>query len=242
MEKTHNPYCDVDNPRSHVKWTISDAMLWKFLPEKFTGGAQRLHRFKDSWILHNSTYIQEIAQKHAIPSALLAGVAWAEVAGMPDFVDSIAFPIRYFDWSGPDYIDQHFTITNNPLQTSVGSVSIQLRVAAKTLGLQAENMDFQALSDLKNCLETDRFNLEVVAQHLKNLIIFDYPKADTNNLTDEQFIVAASRYNRGTARKKQDYLDSIQAQPGHTIRTYSEYGRAVLRRRAHVIRLLVSNR
>ncbi|MEM6405540.1 MAG: hypothetical protein AAF669_02940 [Pseudomonadota bacterium] len=208
------------------------------MPDRTGGGRPRLYQYKNSWIIHNSQMIREAASQHHIPADLLASIAWIEVGGMPDVMDSIAFPVRSFDWSGPGFIDRNFTTTRHPLLTSVGSVSIQLRVAARTLGLQADNMDYQQLSRLKRCLETDRYNLQVVAQHLYDLIRYDYPDSDTRILTEEQFIIAASRYNRGTARKRQDYLDSIKAPPGHKNRTYSEYGRAAWRRRETIIHLL----
>ncbi len=92
--------------------------------------------------------------------------------------------------------------------------------------------------NLITCLETDTFNLNIVAQHLKNLILHDYPGIDTSNLTDEQFIVAGSRYNRGIERALGDFVDSIKLSAGSHGRQFSEYGRRMLEHRDHVLTLL----
>ena len=73
--------------------------------------------------------------------------------------------------------------------------------------------------------------------HLRNLILHDYPGANTTNLTDEQIMMVGSRYNRGTARKKSDFINSAQAPIGSSIREYSSHGRTILRRRERVLRL-----
>ena len=55
MGNANDSLCDLDNSHSHIKWTASDAILWKFFPAKLTGGGtQRLHHFKNSWVVHNS--------------------------------------------------------------------------------------------------------------------------------------------------------------------------------------------
>ena len=117
--------------------------------------------------------------------------------------------------------------TKRPTLTSVGSVSIQLEVAARELNLKTENMSFADQGRLKMCLEQDAFNLVVVAKHLRGLILYDYPDANTLSLTKEQWIVVGSRYNRGTARPLQDFIASMQVDKGAESRAYTSYGRAM---------------
>jgi len=57
-------------------------------------------------------------------------------------------------------------------------------------------------------------------------------------LTDEQIIVAGSRYNRGVQRNKQDFLDSIHAEKGRPEREYSSYGRRILEKRKSIEEIL----
>jgi hypothetical protein len=85
----------------------------------------------------------------------LAGIAWNEVGGTPDFFDHVAFPIRSFDWSGPAVLDRNLTITKDPDRTSFGSVSVQLRVAAETLGLDIRRLGFIEKEKLAQALSND---------------------------------------------------------------------------------------
>jgi hypothetical protein len=125
-----------------------------------------------------------------------------------------------------------------PGSTSVGAVSIQMRNAARELGLSVEEMPFSDQVDMLNCLNTDVFNLTVVAKHLRSLVLHDYPGTQTANLTDEQFIAAGARYNRGTARSLADITNSAKLPAGARGREYSEYGRRMVEHRERVSRLL----
>lgn len=234
-----NGFCSSDSTPSYPKWTTWDAIRWKLIPGKLGGGREHLFRYKDGWVAYNRSRIQTAANSNRIPVELLAGVAWIEVGGMPDVVDSIAHPIRYFDWSGPDWVDNHMTVTTHPHKTSVGSVSIQLSVAAKTMGINLESLDYENQWKLIKCMETDAFNLDVVASHLYQLIKYDFPSADSENLTDEESAIVASRYNRGTERKLSDFIDSLNAPQGSATREYTEYGRAYLAHRER-IRMVLS--
>lgn len=229
--------CGPESP-SYPKWTTLDALMWLFLPKIAGGGTEYLLAYKDGWVLYNARRIKAAAKTHKIPATLLAGVAWEEAGGMPNFVDHITHPVRSFDWSGPSWIDRNLTISIPPEQTSFGSVSIQLRRAAEEMGIQVNTMSYATRTGLAQCLESDAFNIEIVARHLHGLIVHDYPTADTTTLTDEQTIVAGARYNRGTERALQDIIQSIDAPAGSPTRPYSEYGRTLIRRRPRIDRLL----
>lgn len=237
MSAVPAPLCDPTSP-SYPKWTTFDLLAWKIWPERWRGGTQYLFAYKDGWVAYNRLRIVAAAGQAGIPADLLAGVAWEEAGGDPDFTDMPKVRIREFDWSGPDFVDRHLTITKPPEDTSLGSISIQLRAAAHELGLNPETLDHQRRMNLAQCLETDAFNIEVVARHLRRLVAHDYPHANPMALTDEQFAIAGSRYNRGTRRALGDYEASFRAAPGSPGREYTEYGRAMLRRRARVAALL----
>lgn len=232
--------CDPTSP-SYPKWTAFDAVMWKLMPESRGGGTVRLFNYKDAWVKYNAARIKSAAAAQSIPPLLLACVAWNEAGGMPDFVKGdIVFQVRSFDWSGPDWVDKHMTITRNPALTSFGGIAMQLRVAAHELGLDATTMSYSEQSKLGQCLETDAFNIDVVAKYLHDLILYDYPGADTANLTDEQFVIAGSRYNRGTQRSLADMIASNNAPVGSALREYTSYGHAMLRHRDRVANMLGS--
>ncbi len=224
----------------YPKWTVADAAMWKLWPESKGGGNAYLFLYKDGWITHNKSAINEATNSNQIPVDLLAGVAWAEVGGMPDIVDSIAYPVRSFDWSGPEWVDNNLTVTKNPYQTSVGSVSIQIRNVAKIMGVNLDKMTYTQQLELIKYMENDASNLNIVAKHLLRLIRYDFPNGSTSMLNDMQIVVVASRYNRGTARDLSDLIKSISAPVSDTsTRAYTSYGRTLLRHREHVRSLLV---
>lgn len=102
-----------------------------------------------------------------LPPELLAGVCWIEVGGDPNIIDRFAFEVRVIDWSGPAYIDRNFTITSPPAKTSFGFVSLQLRTAAKTMGLNADHVSTSELRSLSLCLKKDTYNINLAAMHLR---------------------------------------------------------------------------
>lgn len=178
-------------------WGASNLLAWKLLPERAGGGIPYIQRFKDAWVRHNKGQIVSAAAQYRFPAELLAGVCWIEVGGDPSFVDRLAFAVRAFDWSGPGWVDRHLTVTNHPSKTSFGAVSIQLRTAAQTLGLDPAQMSSSQLSDLAACLEKDVFNIQVVARHLRQLIDHDHLQTAPPGLTMDQVRIVGARYNRG---------------------------------------------
>lgn len=187
--------CEESN--NSPKWSIIDLFAWKLLPARFGGGVQYIQTFKDEWVRNNRLSIASAARRSKIPPELLAGVCWIEVGGDPSFIDRVAFEIRSFDWSGPPWVDRYLTITNNPAKTSFGPVSIQVRTAARTLGLEPSEMSTTLQRSLAMCLERDVFNIDVVALHLRQLIDHDGFHENLPNLTMDQVRVVGARYNRG---------------------------------------------
>lgn len=180
------------------KWGFINLFVWKALPEWAGGGIPYIQRFKDAWVQNNKLRILAAAGQHQLPPPLLAGVCWIEVGGDPTFIDSIAFAVRGFDWSGPDWVDRHLTITNNPARTSFGSVSVQLRTAAQTLGKDPNAMSHDELGKLASLLERDAANIELVARLLRRLAERDSFAASLPALTVRQVKIIGARYNRGS--------------------------------------------
>jgi hypothetical protein len=174
-----------------------DLFAWKLLPPRFGGGITYIQRFKDAWVHHNRMLIRAAATRYKMPPELLAGVCWIEVGGDPNFIDRVAFEVRSFDWSGPTWVDRNLTITSNPAKTSFGSVSIQLRTAAATMGLNPSEMSTAQLRNLARCLQKDVFNIEVVARHLRQLLDHDGLQKNPPLLAMEHVRIVGARYNRG---------------------------------------------
>ncbi|OED42976.1 hypothetical protein AB833_04940 [Chromatiales bacterium (ex Bugula neritina AB1)] len=176
------------------KWTWGgiDVVKWRYLPE-FAGGDKNLLRnYKNAWVINHSSSIKEQAKKYGISVILLAGVCWIEVGGDPDWIDSIAYPIRSFDHMA-DPLLEPFTITKKPELTSMGDVSIQLRRAAEAANLDFAKLNSEQKNQLIECLSDEDVNIAFVAKHLSQLKEVD----EVCFLADEELRIIGARYNRG---------------------------------------------
>lgn len=86
----------------------------------------------------------------------------------------------------------------------------------------------------------DDFNLRVTANYLRDLILYDYPDVATLYMTDEQYIMAGVRYNRGVQRRLEDFTQLISNVPkrGTEDYNYISYGMRLLEIREHIRALL----
>ncbi|CDL83622.1 conserved hypothetical protein [Xenorhabdus szentirmaii DSM 16338] len=236
--KVKNPYCTVDE-LGFPRFDGVDFIRYKFLfnSDTLVTGESYLWAYKAAYLQYNKNLIIKYAHEANIPVLLLAGVAVAEAGGTPD----------RFKAYGVLQIRQIFNDTFNgdnkkSNATSVGVLAIQLRAAAETLGIDPSTLTTKQQLQLSNCLLTDDFNIKVVAMHLRDLIIYDYPNIkNTSILTDEQLILAGSRYNRGIARDKNDIINSISLPPGSKGREYSSYGRRILEKKKSIYMILGIN-
>lgn len=215
--------CTVSN--ASPRWTTWKALKWQAL-EQVGRGNSYLFGFKDAWVEHNRETIKSCSKKYQFPSFLLAGVAWNEVGGDPEIVDTVSHAVRSFDWSGPDIIDEHFTITKRPELTSFGPIQMQIRRAAETIGVPLEDLSFHDRHRLGRCLEVDVYNIDITARHLRDLIGLDGLQTTPPHLSDDGVVIAATRYNRGP------HLSLLE------IRQNTRYGDVILGRKDKLVKLL----
>jgi hypothetical protein len=229
-----NEFCSLDQD-NNAKWSVFNALTWKLEPKwpllHLGGGQAVLMGYKQAWIVYNRARILSAAATNRIPADFLGCVILNEVGGDPPWIKhNMVLPYRqHLSWTG---------MTKAPLQTSEGAIKIQLQAALSALGRGDESLTHVQQDELTACLETDSFNIDVVARFLQKMIRFDYPTIDTRTLTDEQFVIAGSRYNRGTTRPLSDLVQSLKDPQGTPSRKYTEYGRAMLRHRPEVRALL----
>jgi hypothetical protein len=186
--------CSTSN--SSAKWGMINVLAWKFIPTRAGGGKIYIQRYKNAWVKQHKSKIKLSALSYKIPPQLLAGVCWIEVGGDPNFIDRVAFEVRAIDWHGPAWL-HNFPVTNEPEKTSFGSVSMQLRTAARTLGINPESMSIEQLRGLANCLQQDTFNIDIVGRHLRQLIDHDGFQKNLPSLSMDQVRIVGARYNRG---------------------------------------------
>ncbi len=228
-------FCDVDK-YGFPHWNGFDFFRWYALPSnwRFMTGKAYLWYYKTAWLIHHRDKIKKYAFEARIPELLLAGVAVAEVGGTPERFKGVG--VLQFR----QVIEEILRNDTNELSnaTSVGSIAIQLGVAAKTIGINPNTLTHFQQFRLSQCLLDNSFNIRIVAYHLHDLILYDNPDSDTLHLTDEQIILAASRYNRGTMRSKDDILQSIHKPPGSPGREYSEYGRRIIEKKETINKIM----
>ncbi|HAU5663406.1 TPA: type VI secretion system tube protein Hcp, partial [Citrobacter freundii] len=157
-------------------------------------------------------------------------VAWIESGGMPENFKFQVFGAK-----------RMIGLANKPVdKTSFGSVAAQIRVAAVTFGLDPSELTTRDQLELATCLMEDDFNLRVTANYLRDLILYDYPDVATLYMTDEQYIMAGVRYNRGVQRRLDDFIRLIRNLPkrGTEDYNYISYGMRLLEIREHIRTLL----
>jgi hypothetical protein len=177
----------------YFDWGIIDVLKWE-APPIFGGDPNHLRNFKSTWVKFHGIEIVRYADAYHIPKLLLAGVAWIEVGGDPDWIDSVAHKVRTFDHLGAPYLEP-ITITKKPKLTSAGDVSIQIRRAAETLGWDSKNLTEKQQRKLIEILKNETANLAIVANHLWQLSKIDYLGKPLDN--DEAIRIIGTRYNRG---------------------------------------------
>lgn len=232
MNEMDGKFCNPQG-RNFQRWDMTDVSIWKLHPDDAENywGQPYLYLYKDSFIKFHKKLIFTYAQQAKIPALLLASVAWQEAGGKPDDLKPQVLLFRQLI----DYFHKNNDYSN---KVSIGVVAMQIRVVAETLGIDPRTLPTTQQLQISQCLQTDNFNLKIVAMHLYNLIKHDYPNADTLNLTDEQLILVGARYNRGVERKKDDFIQAIFLDSKDPRRNYISYGLAILKRREHIKKLL----
>lgn len=214
----NNPVIQCRSDRNlKSKWTIYNVAVWQLV-----GGEPYRKAYRDLWVITYRNLIASLAKEFKMPKELLAGVSWIEVSGDPHAIDRIAFEVRSLRLP----IVQRYD--NRPAtKTSFGAVSMQLEVAARTLGLDPGKMSQSQLRQLAQCLQQDTYNLRLVALHLRDLINYDGLQTSPPSLTMEAARIAGDRYNRGIKPS----LEQIKTQPSY-------YGAVIIKNWPRLTRLL----
>ncbi len=184
--------CRQSELKDEWTWTSMDWARRFLLPRVLGGDKDRLRKYKDAWVKAHSSTIKTQAKLNDISPVLLAGVCWIEVGGDPDWIDTVAYPVRRFDHLADPFLEP-LTITKRPELTSFGDVSIQLRRAAEAVGLIFTDLNSQEKRELIECLSDEDVNIAFVAKHLSQL-----KQVDKMCFTEEYEIrIIGARYNRG---------------------------------------------
>lgn len=179
-----------------------------FIKRLLPGGDEFRMEKRKKFISKYSEVISDAAKKYDIPTFLLAGVVYNEYSGKPEITDDLAFAVRSFDWSGPDWVDE-MTITKNPDSTSFGNVSMQVRRAAETVGLDDEGLNNKDRDEIIENLKDPITNIFIAAKHLEDLKNIDYSGINISELSDHDIKIIATRFNRGPDMTKEQIEQNL---------------------------------
>ena len=202
----------------YLPWDTVLVAAWQADKRLFSKTDDILIMFKAQWLHGNRNLIRAAAQKYDIPLELLAGVAWSEVGGDPPWVDPAAYYVRskvtpyipeQYWGKAPDMlinnpISKYLGVekrwsdaTKDPQKTSFGDLSMQIRVAAETLGISPEQLDVAMEKEIIRALQKPEFSIFIAAKHLADLKRVDFADVPSDKLTMDQIATIASRYNIG---------------------------------------------
>ena len=205
---------DVDE----VAWSNQDIIIWKTY-----GGDEYLFDKKREFVRNYADVIRDAAKEYDLPEWLLAGIAYTEYGGDPLWIDNVAYNVRSFDWSGPDWVDKNLTITEHPDFTSFGNTSIQVRRAIEMLEYDSYT-DSQKDTVIKS-LEDPVQNIYMAAKHLDVLRNVDYYGVPASELSEKDIQSIASRYNLGPEISKEKAIEW-------------SYGKSVINNRSNIMEAL----
>lgn len=187
-----NEFCDInDKGNNSPAWSNLDFAIRFLVPDSIGHGVKRLSRFKTAFVRHNRMTIIAAAHEYRLPPELLAGVAWIESGGKPNTWKSMIYASRML--IEHEIGQGHLKAAN---KTSFGFMSMQIRAAAETLGLDSSTLDLAKQQQLAACLETDTYVIRLAAKHLRMLA--DHDGFDLIGI--EEARIVATRYNYGTER------------------------------------------
>ncbi len=206
------------NPNT-VAWTNSDIIEWKT-----NGGKDYLFKRKAEFVKYYREVIKHAAKMNDIPEFLLAGIAFTEFGGKPDWLKKSVRSIREFDWSGPNVIDENLTTTNHPDKTSFGDMAVQLGRAGKELGYN--NLNKSNRDAIQKSLLDPVIGIYIAAMHIKRLKNVDFENIPADKLTQAQIQIIATRYNRGLELPKEK------------IKQNTSYGRSIYKHKDEINKAL----
>ena len=199
---------------SPLEWGIEDIAVDK-LQQIIQKNTNYLGEFKDRWVNQYSKDLIQAASKNNLSSLLMAGVAWNEAGGQPDYLTdravflnrTCATYLKLDQFSNTPQGQVLQTIISNipiinrlpgkPEETSFGQVQIQIRRAAEELGYDPKNLTTKNQFEILMKLENRSLNIDISAAHLSRLRKQDFPNNYSPDMSEDEIKVVATRYNRG---------------------------------------------
>jgi hypothetical protein len=173
-------------PKGVEEWDPGKVAAWQ------TGNLD-LNKFKNQWVIGYKDVIKKAASQFNIPAILLAGVAHIEVGGDPPIADDLGFFVRNLPGAG---------FFQPPADlTSFGNLSTQVRRGAEALGYEPDKLTDEQREQIVDSLKDPRQNIFIAAKHLSDLRDIEFPGVGSDEMTLEEMMVIAGRFNVGPDEK-----------------------------------------
>lgn len=141
----------------------------------------------------NRELIRAAAQESGLPPEMVAGIAWQEVEGDPGVQDDIVIGLReYIPGQDPD-------------QTSMGPMAIQVRRSAEVLGFDPDELTEEQHRVVVGATRDPGYNIFIASEYLAQLKAeSDYADVPPEQMTETQMQDLAARYNGGPYHASDD--------------------------------------
>ncbi|WP_446041518.1 hypothetical protein [Streptomyces sp. SID1121] len=156
----------------------------------------RTDRPRRAYIAANSSLLHAAAEHAGLPPALLAGIAWQEVQGLPRAVDDAAYAVRrVLRAVVPGPLARRVRDAD---KTSMGPLAVQVRRAAEVLGYDPGALGGRQRRVVVRAVREPRQNVFIAAAYLAMLRTeCDFAAVPAEWLTHDQLQELAARYNGG---------------------------------------------
>ncbi len=171
------------------EWTTLDLAKWR---TPVVGDDKLIFDFKKQWCVGYIDTIRAAAKKYKLPPILVAGVAYNEVGGDPLWADDAGYIARSNEVG--KWLLKQLGKSGDQDRTSFGNVSIQLRRAAETLGIDPATITPEQERDLINLLKNPTANIFVASKHLQVLAEIAISTPLPQTMSDEQIELLGALY------------------------------------------------
>ncbi|MFJ3914159.1 lysozyme family protein [Streptomyces vinaceus] len=139
------------------------------------------------YISANKDLIKAAASDSGLPPEMVAGIAWQEVEGDPGWLDEAAYEGRKILPGSED-----------PDQTSMGPMAIQVRRAAEVLGYDPHNLTDLQRDQVVSAIKDPAKNIFIASEYLAQLKAESgFADVPPEQMTRAQMQEIAARYNGG---------------------------------------------
>ncbi|MBB5966197.1 RHS repeat-associated core domain-containing protein [Planomonospora venezuelensis] len=181
----------------------SDDIAELYIKFKLGGANEKAEKlvqsFKRAWVHAYRDVIKGAAAYFGVPALILAGVAFEELGGDPNWFDTAKRTAKEalgFFWNKRD------------LTTSFGNISMQIGVAAETLGYDKSKLSKNEADAIVKSLQNPASNIFIAAKRLADINAHWNRTSTPSGWTSQRARVVARDWN-GSGPDAENYADRV---------------------------------